>query len=237
MKKIEVVSAAGTDIFHVPENFDPKIAFFDMDSTIVAAETLDEMAEMAGFGAEVKAITHQAMVEGADFDSSLRRRLVMLKGVRADDLLGPVYDSMALNPGAEELIAGLKVRGVKCVLVSGGFTFFTEKVAARLGMDAHHGNVLEIDAQGLLTGAVVNNADIVNGARKAQYVREYCEAWGAEPAQCLAAGDGSNDILMMNLAGLGIGYRPAPGGKVEAEIDNIVRYGDLSTILLILRNT
>jgi phosphoserine phosphatase len=211
-----------------------KLALFDMDSTIVDAETLDEMAEMAGVGAEVKAITHQAMVEGADFDTALRKRLIKLKGVNADGLLAPVYAGMAFNDGAQDLIAGLKRRGVRCVLVSGGFTYFTERVAALLDMKWHHGNVLGIDGDGGLTGGVVNDADIVNGAKKAAHLAYYATKCGADMRECMAMGDGSNDLPMMHAAELGIGYKPAVGGKVEAEMRNIIVHGDLSVALYCL---
>ncbi|MBX2834402.1 MAG: phosphoserine phosphatase SerB [Micavibrio sp.] len=218
------------DILCVPTGFRPKIAFFDMDSTIVDAETLDEMAVYAGVGEEVAAITRQAMAEGLDFDWSLRTRLAKLKGVDAGSLCAPVYAGMKFNPGAEELISGLKAAGVKCVLVSGGFTYFTEKVAASLGMDAHHGNELEI-VDGKLTGAVTNDADILNGAKKALHLADYAKKMGCEPVECYAMGDGSNDIAMMQVAGLGVGYKPALGGKVEREIPNIIRHGNLATAL------
>ena len=234
MKRLKKAAGDGVDVFCVPSQFIPKLALFDMDSTIVAAETLDEMAEMAGYGAEVKEITRRAMVEGADFDTSLRRRLVKLKGVDAGSLLQPVYEDMKLNEGAEVLIQGLKDHGVKIVLVSGGFTFFTEKVSSRLNMDAHHGNVLEIDDEGLLTGRVINDADIVNGNKKAEHLAYYAQQYGADLSECLCVGDGSNDLPMMKRAGLGVGYKPAPGGKVEQEMSNVIRDGNLATLLKVI---
>ncbi len=206
-----------------------KLALFDMDSTIVNAETLDEMAARAGVGAEVAEITHRAMVDGADFTDSLRARLAMLKGVVADDLLGPVFAEMVFNPGAKVLIDGLRARGVPCVLVSGGFTFFTEKVAGALGFSGHHGNVLEIDDGGLLTGWIVGS--VVDGGRKAALLEHYAREYDLALADCFAMGDGSNDLPMMRLAGLGIGYKPAAGGKVEQEMRNIIVHGDLSSAL------
>lgn len=224
-----------TDVFCVPkEGRLKRLALFDMDSTIVAAETLDEMAERAGFGEQVAVITKKAMEEGLDFDWSLRTRLKKLEGVNADELCAPTYADMQLNEGAESLIKTLNEFGTKTILVSGGFTYFTEKVSQRLGMDGHHGNVLEVDENGLLTGCVVNDDDIVNGERKAKYLEHYAAQYGIDVKDAYAMGDGSNDIAMMSLAGMGVGYHPARGKKVEQEIVNIIRHGDLRCALYIM---
>ena len=176
---------------------DFKLAAFDMDSTLISIECIDEIAALAGKGAEVAAITEAAMRgEIADFRESLARRLALLAGTPASVLHRVLAERLAFNPGARELCAALKAAGLKLVLVSGGFTFFTAHVAQELGMDFVRSNELEIEG-GRLTGRVVMQdwGDVCDGAEKRRMLLECCAAIGCTPAQAMAVGDGKQRSL------------------------------------------
>jgi phosphoserine phosphatase len=197
---------------------DFKLVAFDMDSTLINIECVDEIAEAAGRKAEVAAITEAAMRgEIVDYKESLRRRLALLAGV-PEAALHEVYSHhLQLNPGVETFVAACQAAGLKTLLVSGGFTFFSERVRARLGLDFARANVLEI-VEGRLTGRLVERAwgEIVDGAEKRRVVLEVCELMGIEPAQAIAVGDGANDLPMMAVAGLSIAYHPKPAVQALA---------------------
>lgn len=197
---------------------DFKLVAFDMDSTLINIECVDEIAEAAGRKAEVAAITEAAMRgEIADYKESLRRRLALLAGV-PEAALHEVYSHhLQLNPGVETFVAACQAAGLKTLLVSGGFTFFSERVRARLGLDFARANVLEI-VEGRLTGRLVERAwgEIVDGAEKRRVVLEVCELMGIEPAQAIAVGDGANDLPMMAVAGLSVAYHPKPAVQALA---------------------
>ena len=197
---------------------DFKLVAFDMDSTLINIECVDEIAEAAGRKAEVAAITEAAMRgEIADYKDSLRRRLALLAGV-PEAALHEVYSHhLQLNPGVETFVAACQAAGLKTLLVSGGFTFFSERVRARLGLDFARANVLEI-VEGRLTGRLVERAwgEIVDGAEKRRVVLEVCELMAIEPAQAIAVGDGANDLPMMAVAGLSIAYHPKPAVQAQA---------------------
>ncbi len=197
---------------------DFKLVAFDMDSTLINIECVDEIAEAAGRKAEVAAITEAAMRgEIVDYKDSLRRRLALLAGV-PETALHEVYSHhLQLNPGVETFVAACQAAGLKTLLVSGGFTFFSERVRARLGLDFARANVLEI-VEGRLTGRLVERAwgEIVDGAEKRRVVLEVCELMGIEPAQAIAVGDGANDLPMMAVAGLSIAYHPKPAVQALA---------------------
>jgi phosphoserine phosphatase len=197
---------------------DFKLVAFDMDSTLINIECVDEIAEAAGRKAEVAAITEAAMRgEIADYKESLRRRLALLAGV-PETALHEVYSHhLQLNPGVETFVAACQAAGLKTLLVSGGFTFFSERVRARLGLDFARANVLEI-VDGRLTGRLVERAwgEIVDGAEKRRVVLEVCELMGIEPDQAIAVGDGANDLPMMAVAGLSIAYQPKPAVQALA---------------------
>ncbi len=179
----------------------------DMDSTLINIECIDEIADMQGLKPEVAAITEAAMRGEIDFRESLTRRVSLLAGL-PERALGEVYEQrLALNPGAERLLRGLKAAGLHTVLVSGGFTYFTERLKARLGFDETHANVLEV-LDGHLTGRVTG--PIVDGEAKAAHLRDACRRLGLRPDQAMAAGDGANDIPMLTAAGFGIAYRAKP---------------------------
>lgn len=204
-----------------------KAIAFDMDSTLINIECIDEIADAVGKKAEVAAITEAAMRgEIADFKESLRQRVALLKGAPAESLQ-EVYDRrLKINPGATELIQAAKAVGLRTLLVSGGFTFFADRVKDRLGMDEAHANVLEIEG-GLLTGRVLG--DIVDGQAKKQHLLGLCDRLGCAPAQAIAVGDGANDLLMMGAAGLSVAYHAKP--KVREQAMVAINEGGLDRLL------
>jgi phosphoserine phosphatase len=210
---------------------DFKAIVFDMDSTLINIECIDEIADAVGKKAEVSAITEAAMRgEIADFKESLRRRVALLKGV-PQSALGEVYaQRLKLNPGASELVAAAKAAGLSTLLVSGGFTFFADRVRERLGMDHAKSNVLEIE-NAMLTGRVVG--DIVDGEEKKRQLLALCERLGCSPSEAIAVGDGANDLLMMNAAGLSVAYHAKP--KVREQAMVAINEGGLDRLLEVLR--
>ena len=191
---------------------DFRLLALDMDSTLINIESLDEIAAYAGRGEEVAAITEAAMRgEIADYRESLRRRVAMLGG--ADEaLLGRVYEErLRLNAGAEELLRACKAAGLKTLLVTGGFTFFTDRMKQRLGFDFTRSNELEV-ADGRLTGRVTGpgGGEIIDAEGKAQAVRDACAQIGCPTDRSIVIGDGANDLKMLRLAGLSVAYRAKP---------------------------
>ncbi len=205
---------------------DYKLVAFDMDSTLINIECVDEIAAAAGRKAEVAAITEAAMRgEISDYKESLRQRLALLRGV-PESALDEVYaNHLQLNPGVERFVQACKKAGLKTLLVSGGFTFFSDRVRARLGLDFARANVLEIE-RGALTGRLIDRpwGDIVDGAEKKRVVLEVCELMGIAPAQAIAVGDGANDLPMMGAVGLSIAYHPKPAVLEQAML-SITRGG------------
>lgn len=199
---------------------DFRLLAMDMDSTLIDIESLDEVAALAGRGAEVAAITEAAMRgEIADYKESLRRRVAMLAGTDASLLQRVLDDKLHLNPGAETLIAACQAAGLKTLLVTGGFTFFTNAMRARLGFDYTRANELEV-ADGELTGRVTGPAggEIIDADGKAQAVRETCAALGCPTQKAIVIGDGANDLKMMALAGLSVAYRAKPVVRAQATV-------------------
>ena len=199
---------------------DFRLIAFDMDSTLIAIECVDEIADVAGKKAEVAAITEAAMRgEIADYKESLRRRVALLKGVPASALQRVYDERLRFNPGAEQLVAACKAAGLKTLLVSGGFTFFTDRVRDRLGFDFTRSNVLEISG-GVLTGRMVDQpwGDICDGAEKRKMLLETCAALAISPARAIAVGDGANDLPMMAAAGLSVAYHAKPKVREAAMV-------------------
>ena len=210
---------------------DFKLICFDMDSTLINIECIDEIADAAGRKAEVAAITEAAMRgEITDFKDSLRRRLAMLQGVGLEHLEAVYRDRLRPNPGAAELIAACKAAGLKVLLVSGGFTFFAERLRPRLGLDFVRSNQLEIiDDQ--LTGRLIEQpwGEICDGAQKRQTLLDLCSLLGCGPEQAIAMGDGANDLPMMSVAGLSVAYHAKPKVREQAHI--AIHEGGLDRLL------
>jgi phosphoserine phosphatase len=195
---------------------DFRLIAFDMDSTLIDIECIDEIADVAGRGPEVAAITEAAMRgEIADYRESLRRRLALLRGVPVEALERVYRHRLRLHPGALELIGAVRQAGLKVLLVSGGFTYFTERLRTRLGLDFARANELGVQ-DGRLTGEVVG--DIVDAHAKADTLRATCESIGCAPHQSIAMGDGANDLEMMKLAGLSVAYRAKPRVRAAAHV-------------------
>ena len=208
-----------------------KVIAFDMDSTLINIECIDEIADAAGKKAEVSAITEAAMRgEITDFKDSLRRRVALLKGVHADFLAQVYTERLRLNPGAEALLTAVHRAGLRSLLVSGGFTFFADRVRERLQIHRAQSNVLGIEG-GLLTGEVIG--DIVDGAEKRRQLLHACEEAGCDPSQAIAVGDGANDLPMMSAAGLSVAFHAKP--KVREQAMVAINAGGLDRLLEVLR--
>ena len=197
-----------------------RLVAFDMDSTLINIECVDEIADIAGRRAEVSEITEAAMRgEIADYKDSLRRRVALLAGV-PESALQKVYDErLRLNPGVEAFVRACQAAGLKTLLISGGFTFFSERVRHRLKLDFARANTLGV-AHGRLTGTLFDRpwGDIVDGAEKKRVLLEVVELMGIDATQAIAVGDGANDLPMMEAAGLSIAYHPKPAVAERAKI-------------------
>ena len=210
---------------------DFKLIAFDMDSTLINIECIDEIADAAGRKAEVAAITEAAMRgEIADYKDSLRRRVALLKGVTVAHMEEVLNHRLQLNPGAENLVKACQIAGMKVLLVSGGFTFFTDHVRDRLNINWTRSNVLEV-AHGELTGRMVDQAwgDICDGEEKRKMLLETCAQMGIQPTQAIAMGDGANDLPMMGVAGLSVAYHAKP--KVREQAMVAIEEGGLDRLL------
>jgi phosphoserine phosphatase len=205
---------------------DYRLLVMDMDSTLIAIETIDELADLVGLKTEVAAITEAAMRGEIEYDDSLRQRVSVLKGL-GEDALQRVYDErVTLTPGAEKLLAAAKSAGVKTLLVSGGFTYVTDRLQTRLGLDYARSNCLEL-VDGRLTGAVAG--EIVNAERKREALLEIRDRLGLSREQIIGIGDGANDLKFMGECGVSIAYHAKP--IVRGQTTYALNYVDLSGVL------
>ena len=214
---------------------DFKLIAFDMDSTLINIECVDEIAAAAGRKDEVAAITEAAMRgEIADYKASLRERVALLKGVSVLHMEDVYANRLQLNPGADKLVAACKAAGMKVLLVSGGFTFFTDRIRDRLGIDFTRSNVLGVQ-DGKLTGTMVDQpwGDICDGAEKLKMLLETCAALGIGTRQAIAMGDGANDLPMMGEAGLSVAYHAKPRVREQAMV--AIDEGGLDRLLEVMR--
>lgn len=203
-----------------------KLLVMDMDSTLITIECIDEIADFAGKKKEVSEITEAAMRgEIKDFSESLNRRVALLKGVPESCLHSVFEERLRLSPGAETLIEFAKNNGWKTLLVSGGFTYFTDRIKQQLGLDYTRSNTLDI-VEGHLTGRVTG--EIVDAEVKRQTVLDTCELLGCDPSRALVIGDGSNDLRMMEIAGASVAYHAKP--VVQEKTDFCINHGGLDTI-------
>jgi phosphoserine phosphatase len=233
---IEFAPGLAIQGFTAPLNLqDFKLIAFDMDSTLINIECIDEIADAAGRKAEVAAITEAAMRgEITDFKDSLRRRVALLKGVPEVALHTVFEQRLRLNPGAKTLVDTCKAHGMKVLLVSGGFTFFADRVCEMLNIDFARSNVLAID-NGHLTGDVVAQdwGDICDGEEKRKMLLHICAQMGISPKQAIAMGDGANDLLMMGEAGLSVAYHAKP--KVREQAMVAINEGGLDRLLEVVK--
>jgi phosphoserine phosphatase len=203
-----------------------KLLVADMDSTIINVECLDELADFAGLKSEISAITERAMRGELAFEGALRERVAMLKGLPVATLQRAYDERVQLNPGARTLVRTMAANGARCVLVSGGFSFFTSRVAQAASFHTHRGNTL-IEEAGALTGVV--GEPILGREAKLLALNEEAAAKGVPLSATLAVGDGANDLAMIEAAGLGVAYRAKP--VVAAQADARVDHADLTTLL------
>ena len=202
------------------------LAVMDMDSTLITIECIDEIADMQGLKPQVSAITSAAMRGDIAFSESLRCRVALLKGLPEGALERVYRERLQLSPGAETLLSGFRAAGLKTLLVSGGFTFFTDRLKTRLGLDYTASNVLEID-KGVLTGNILS--DIVDGDGKAAWLERVRDALKLAREQVIAIGDGANDLKMLAAAGLSIAYRAKP--VVRAKASHAINFVGLDGVL------
>ena len=215
---------------------DFRLVAFDMDSTLINIECVDEIAAAAGRKAEVAAITEAAMRgEIADYQDSLRRRLALLRGVPVSALEAVYSRHLQLNPGVETFVQACQAAGLKTLLVSGGFTFFSDRIRSRLKLDFARANLLEVE-EDRLTGRLVPRpwGEIVDGAEKRRVLLEVAELMGIAPEQAIAVGDGANDLPMMGVAGLSIAYHPKPAVLEHAMLS--ITQGGMDRALALLES-
>ena len=214
-----------------PRLADFKLMVFDMDSTLINIECVDEIADAAGLKTQVAAIT-EATMQGVitDFKDSLRQRVALLRGIPLAHLERVYTERLRLNPGAQALVTAAHNAGLKTLLVSGGFTFFADRVKDTLGIDFARSNELEVK-DGVLTGRLVDQCwgDICDGAEKRRTLLEVASLMGIAPNQAIAVGDGANDLPMMGAAGLSVAYHAKP--KVRAQANVAINAGGLDRLL------
>ncbi|HEY1753120.1 MAG TPA: phosphoserine phosphatase SerB [Caulobacteraceae bacterium] len=226
-KAADLLQSTPADVcVQMTEHRRKRLLIADMDSTIVGCECLDELADFAGLKHEVSLITERAMRGELKFEDALRERVAMIAGVTLADMQRCCAERVALNPGARTLVATMAAHGARCVLVSGGFDFFTSRVARAAGFHSHWGNKL-IDDGEALTGRVVE--PILGRDAKLNTLKAEAAGFGVSMAETLAVGDGANDLDMVLAAGLGVAYRAKP--VLAAQADARIDHTDLTSLL------
>lgn len=210
------------------ENRMKKLLISDMDSTIIEQECIDELADVLGIKEQVSEITTRAMNGEIDFPSALRERVALLKGLKSSDLQGVYDDKISFMAGAKTLVATMNKKGTRCVLVSGGFTFFTEQVAKKIGFESHHANMLDFQ-NGILTGNVVE--PILDKEAKVHALQQHAKELGISEHDVVALGDGANDLPMLRMAGLGVACHAKKA--VKDEISYQVNHTTLESALFL----
>ncbi len=228
---LDAATAARHDTAALPAGLswaDFSVLAMDMDSTLINIECIDEIADYCGKKAQVAAITEAAMRgEITDFSDSLRRRVALLQGLPLSALQAVLDERLQLNPGAQTLVQTAHAQGLHSLLVSGGFTFFTDAMHKKLGLTHSRSNVLN-HANGLLDGTV--QAPIVDANAKRDSVQALCDSLGAPTSRAIVMGDGSNDLAMMGIAGLSVAYHAKPA--VQAKAQCAIQFGGLDTVKL-----
>jgi len=224
---LPAVVLAGVDINFVPsKNRAKKLLIADMDSTIIPVECIDELADFAGVKVQISKITEMAMSGEMGFEESLEARVALLVGLGEGALARAYEERISLNPGARDMVQAMNASGAYTALVSGGFTYFTAKVAADTGFQHNRANTLNM-ANGVLDGTV--GKPILGREAKLEAMDELCAACGIARADVIAVGDGANDLAMIEGAGLGVAYRAKPALKAKA--DAVLDHSDLSALL------
>jgi phosphoserine phosphatase len=208
---------------------DFKLVAMDMDSTLITIECIDEIADMQGLKPQVAAITEAAMRGELDFAESLTRRVALLEGLPVEALARVYEERLRISPGGEAMLQAVQAAGLKTLLVSGGFTFFTERLKSRLGLDFTHANMLEA-LEGKLTGRVVGG--IVDAEEKRRTVQRVCAQLNIDTKQAIVMGDGANDLKMMAVAGLSVAFRAKPVVRENADV--ALNFSGLDGLLAIL---
>ncbi len=217
------------DVAVQPEaNRAKKLLISDMDSTMITVECIDELADYAGIKPQIAEITERAMQGELDFEEALRGRVALLKGLEITAIQQCLDERVRIMPGAETLVRTMVQAGAATILVSGGFTKFAKPVAQAIGFESFHANILG-EGEGLLTGAL--DGPIVDSGRKEQLLQSSASGAQLELSQCLAVGDGANDIPMLERAGLGVAFHAKP--KAAQAADVAIRYNDLTALLYI----
>ncbi|MDN4039118.1 phosphoserine phosphatase SerB [Massilia sp. YIM B02443] len=224
--------AAGVDATFIAAGrtlADFRLVAMDMDSTLITIECIDEIADMQGLKPQVAAITEAAMRGELDFSESLTRRVALLEGLDASALQRVYDERLRISMGGEAMLRAVQAAGLKTLLVSGGFTFFTDRLKPRLGLDHTHANTLEV-VDGKLTGRVLGG--IVDAEEKKRTVERVCAELGIAPAQAIVMGDGANDLKMMSVSGLSVAFRAKPVVREQADV--ALNFSGLDGLLNIL---